>query len=132
MVAKFLNVTFRKRCIDRIEPAMMQDVDDMIRGRVVWRRVSGLFEVVGRSMALLSTVLAYSASSELTAGTVSRSLAFASGACGTVGIVSTLFSHFARNESSERTTAMNSILQEAGIQKIPDIMNDLEIQETSE
>lgn len=119
---------FQKLCVERIEPAVLRDMEDMIRGRVAWRNISSASEVLGRSMSFIATVLAYSSSSELTAGTVSRALAFASGACGTVGIVAILFAQFSRTQSMERTDAVNTILAASHLQKIPDIMHDIEIQ----
>ena len=123
-----INPKFQKECIDRVEPAVLRDVDDMIRGRAVWRKISTATEVLGRVMAFVSTVLAYSASSELATGTVSRALAFSSGATGTIGIVSTLFANFSRSQSIERSNAMNTVLKSVRIKAVPDVMDDLDVQ----
>lgn len=122
---------FQKTCIDIITPALETDVRDMIRGRVLWRRVSTVFEVLGRVSGAGGTVLAFAGGSDLPGETLSRALAFSAGCLGTVSIVSTLFASFSRQQSMERSTAVNSILQAVGVETIPDVSKALDIQGTN-
>jgi len=119
---------FQKECIDRVEPAVLSDISDMISGRRNWRRSAVLAEVGGKVSSILATLLAYASASNLTSGVVESSLAFASGASGTIGIVLTMFAQFARKESMERTHALNIVLKQSRINAIPDVMTSLDVQ----
>lgn len=125
---KITDQAFQEECAKRVEPALLEDIDDMISGRVRWRKVSAVSEVLGKGISIIATILAYSSASELTAGNLSRALAFASGACGTVSVMLVSFSQYARRESLERTRAMNSVLKKVNVQKIPDIMESIDVQ----
>jgi len=123
---------FRETCINIITPSLETDIRDMVRGRVVWRRTSTVFEVFGRISGALGTIIAFAGSSNIAGDTLSRALSFSAGCLGTTSIVSTLFASFARQQSLERSAAMNNILKSAGIEQIPDIVKDLDIQGTSD
>lgn len=123
---------FRETCINIITPSLETDIRDMVRGRVVWRRTSTAFEVFGRVSGALGTIIAFAGSSNIAGDTLSRALSFSAGCLGTTSIVSTLFASFARQQSLERSSAMNNVLQSAGVKQIPDIVKDLDIQGTSD
>ena len=122
---------FRDTCIDIIVPSLETDVRDMVKGRVLWRRISTVFEVLGRLSGATGTIIAFAGSSDITGETLSRAFAFSAGCLGTTSIVSTLFATFARHQSIERSTAINKILQSIDVTAIPDIAKALEIQGTN-
>jgi hypothetical protein len=122
---------FRETCIDIITPAIETDVRDMVRGRVLWRRISTVFEVFGRLSGATGTVIAFAGGSDITGETVSRALAFSAGCLGTTSMVSTLFASFSRQQSLERSTAINKILETVHVDAIPDVAKALDIQGTN-
>jgi hypothetical protein len=122
---------FRQTCIDIITPALETDVRDMVRGRVMWRRTATMFEVLGRITGALGTIVAFAGSSDITGATVSRALSFSAGCLGTTSIVSTLFATFSRQQSIERSSAVNNILQTVHLKAIPDVAKALDIQGSS-
>lgn len=122
---------FRETCIDIITPAIETDVRDMVRGRVIWRRTSTMFEVAGRLSGAAGTILAFAGGSDITGETLSRALAFSAGCLGTTSIVSTLFASFSRQQSLERSAAINKILETVQVDAIPDVAKALEIQGTN-
>jgi ABC-type antimicrobial peptide transport system permease subunit len=103
----------------------------MVKGRVLWRRVSTIFEVLGRLSGASGTIIAFAGSSDITGDTLSRAFAFSAGCLGTTSIVSTLFATFARQQSIERSTAINKILDSVDVESIPDIAKALDIQGTN-
>lgn len=126
--AVVVDAAFRDTCIEIITPSLETDVRDMVKGRVAWRRTSTTFEVLGRVTGALGTIVAFAGSSDITGDVVSRSMAFAAGCLGTTSIVSTLFASFARQQSLERSEAVNAILTSANVQAIPDVAAALDIQ----
>jgi len=122
---------FRQTCVDIIIPALETDIRDMVRGRVAWRRTATMFEVIGRVTGALGTIVAFAGSSDITGDTVSRALAFSAGCLGTTSIVSTLFATFSRQQSIERSSAVNHILQAVHVKAIPDVAKALDIQGSS-
>ena len=127
----FQGSRFRETCIDIITPAIETDVRDMVRGRVIWRRTSTMFEVAGRLAGAAGTILAFAGGSDITGETLSRALAFSAGCLGTTSIVSTLFASFSRQQSLERSAAINKILETVQVDAIPDVAKALEIQGTN-
>lgn len=121
----YLDKQFRDRCIEMIQPALERDIQEMVRGRVLWRRVSIVSETMGRVLQGASTVLAYAASwDEQQQGVLS----FVAGTTGTVAIVATLFANFSRQQALERAQAINHVFTSARLKNIPDIVSTLEIQ----
>lgn len=125
-----VNSTFRDTCISIITPSLETDVRDMVRGRVMWRRTSTWFEVLGRVTGAAGTIIAFAGSSDITGDTLSRALSFSAGCLGTTSIVSTLFASFARQQSLERSAAINSVLRTCDVKEIPDVVENLDIQGT--
>jgi len=122
---------FRETCIDIITPAIETDIRDMVKGRVLWRRMSTIFEVLGRVSGATGTILAFAGGSEITGETLSRALSFSAGCLGTLSIVATLFANFSRQQSMERRQAINTILESVGLRDIPDVARYLVIQGTA-
>jgi hypothetical protein len=103
----------------------------MVRGRVLWRRLSTVFEVVGRLSGAAGTIIAFAGGSDITGETLSRALAFSAGCLGTTSMVATLFASFSRQQSIERSTAINKILETVQVDAIPDVAKALDIQGTN-
>jgi hypothetical protein len=120
-----LDRQFEKECIRIIKPALLNDVKDMIRGRVLWRRASVLAETMGKASSAAASVLAFASASDLAGGEASRIIGFVSGSVGTLGMVLLMFANFSRSQSIERSDAINLILRDANMEEIPDIATEL-------
>jgi hypothetical protein len=120
-----LDRQFEKECIQIIKPALLNDVKDMIRGRVLWRRASVLAETMGKASSAAASVLAFASASDLAGGEASRIIGFVSGSVGTLGMVLLMFANFSRSQSIERSDAINLILKDANMEEIPDIATEL-------
>lgn len=120
-----LDRQFEKECIKIIKPALLNDVKDMIRGRVLWRRASVLAETMGKASSAAASVLAFASASDLAGGEASRIIGFVSGSVGTLGMVLLMFANFSRSQSIERSDAINLILKDANMKEIPDIATEL-------
>jgi hypothetical protein len=123
-----IDAEFRDTVIDIITPSLVTDVRDMVKGRVLWRRTSTAFEVIGRVTGAAGTIIAFAGSSDITGDVLSRAFAFSAGCLGTTSIVSTLFASFSRQQSLERSEAINTILTSANVKAIPDVAHALDIQ----
>ena len=122
---------FRAQCIQLIEPALVQDVKSMIRGRVAWRVTSVVMETLGKLMGGAATILAFASSSELT-GDVSKTLSFTAGSMGTASMISMSLATFSRTQALERSKSINLILEQAKFQhKMPDITETLAVDDSS-
>jgi hypothetical protein len=121
----YLDKRFRDHCISKIQPALERDIDDMVRGRVIWRRIAIVAETGGKLLTGASTVLAYAASWDDVNQSV---LSFVAGTAGTVGIVSTMFATFSRQQALERAQAINHVFKSVRLKTMPDIVTTLDIQ----
>lgn len=121
----YLDKRFRDHCISKIQPALERDIDDMVSGRVMWRRIAIVAETGGKLLTGASTVLAYAASWDDANQSV---LSFVAGTTGTIGIVSTMFATFSRQQALERAQAINHVFKSARLKTMPDIVTTLDIQ----
>jgi len=119
---------FRKVAVEIVRPAMVEDVKSMVSGRKWWLRASTLFETAGKISSASSVVLAFASGSEITGSSQSQILGFVAGTVGTIGMALSAFANFARNQSLERSDALNIILKDAKIKEIPDIGDTLVVQ----
>jgi hypothetical protein len=129
-VAEFsvIDSSFRQRIIDTLKPALEKDLDSVVKGRYIWRHVSEFSEVFSKAASLTATVLAFASSSELTDDPTTRILAFTAGVVGSVSMVSSIFSNFARAQAIERSKALATIVKSAKIQEIPDVTDSINVQ----
>lgn len=129
-VAEFsiIDSSFRQKIIETLKPALEKDLDSVVKGRYVWRHVSEFSEVFSKAASLTATVLAFASSSELTDDPTTRILAFTAGVVGSVSMVSSIFSNFARAQAVERSKALATIVKSAKIQEIPDVTDSINVQ----
>jgi len=113
-----------------VEPAVIDDIRSMSRGRVVWRNMATVGETMGRVSTAVSTVLAFAGASEIAGQDSSRILSFVAGGVGCLGMVFGSLANFSRTQSIERSEAMNLILQQADIENMPDINQALVVNDT--
>jgi len=107
------------------QPAMVDDVKDMFRGRKAWRRTATAAETIGKVLLATSTILAFASASDIADDYTSRILGFVSGSVGTTGLVLGAFANFSRTQAIERTDAANLILGAVNIESVPDINDEL-------
>lgn len=119
---------FRKATIDIVRPALLNDVQTMVKGRKWWLKMSTVFETLGKIAAASGVVLAFASGSDIVGSTASQALGFTAGAVGTSGLVLSGFANFARTQSIERGDALDSILAQAKLRQIPDVADHIEIQ----
>lgn len=119
---------FRKEAIEIVRPAMIDDIKSMVSGRKWWLRASTVFETAGKVASAAGVVLAFASGSDIADPSQSQILGFAAGSVGTTGMVLSGFANFARNQSMERSDALNTILKDAKIMEIPDIGDTLVVQ----
>ena len=129
-VAEFsiIDSSFRQKIIDTLKPALEKDLNSVVKGRYIWRHVSEFSEVFSKAASLTATVLAFASSSELTDDPTTRILAFTAGVVGSVSMVSSIFSNFARAQAIERSKALATIVKSAKIQEIPDVTDSINVQ----
>lgn len=123
------NDGFRKAALDIVRPAMIEDVKSMVSGRKWWLRASTIFETAGKIASAGGVVLAFASGSDIADPSQSQILGFTAGAVGTSGLVLSAFANFARTQSVERGDALNTILKDANLKDIPDITDDLVVQQ---
>lgn len=123
-----IDSSFKRQMIDMLQPALQKDLTSVIKGRYVWRHVSEFSEVFSKTCGLLSTILAFASSSELTDDNTTRILAFTAGCIGSVAMVTNIFSNFSRTQALERSKALSAIVKSANIQDIPDVTESLNVQ----
>ena len=125
--------TFRETVKSLAEPAILYDVKDLLKGRVLWRRVANSSEILSRFLAAVSTVLAYSASVEIEntqrvdgegnpSFATASALSFTAGVSGSVALVLNVLAAWGRGQAIERNEALNSILRKGRIQEVPSVM----------
>jgi len=119
---------FRKEAVNIVRPAMIEDVRSMVSGRKWWLRASTVLETCGKMASAAGVVLAFASGSDIADPSQSQILGFTAGAVGTSGMVLSGFANFARNQSIERSDALNTILKDAKIKEIPDIGDTLVVQ----
>ena len=105
------------------EEALNRDFDSVVRGRTLWRVNANTAEILAKCSSLFSIVFAFVASSELTNDHYTRVFSFTAGVCGTSSMALAQFAVWAQKQALERTAGMMAILQENGVESIPDIFS---------
>lgn len=127
-VFSIIDSSFRQKIIETLKPALEKDLNSVVKGRYIWRHISEFSEVFSKAASLTATVLAYASSSQLTDEPTTRILAFTAGVVGSVSMVSSIFSNFARAQAIERSKALATIVKSAKIQEIPDVTDSINVQ----
>ena len=99
-----------------IEPTYYKDIKNLIGERDFWRKTGNSFETSSKIFVGATSIVSFAAGIykyEL--------LSFFSGAISVCSIVFMQFSSYAYNESKERTSKLNKLLDKLKIDTIPDI-----------
>lgn len=99
-----------------IEPTYYKDIKNLIGERDFWRKTGNSFETSSKIFVGATSIVSFAAGIykyEL--------LSFFSGAISVCSIVFMQFSSYAYNESKERTSKLNKLLEKLKIDTIPDI-----------
>ncbi|MHB1952720.1 MAG: hypothetical protein ACYCOU_03140 [Sulfobacillus sp.] len=99
-----------------LRPAYVKDVEDSVVWRFRWRKIAHSLDGIAKFCGGACTVLAFAAA----VGTWSA-LSFASGCCGTLGIVLLQYSSYAHKEAREKTIETNQVLHSLGLPIIPEV-----------
>lgn len=106
--------------VELIEKSYYSDIEYNLNSKSRWKFIGDLTEALAQILLLVATILSFAS------GTFdNKILAFVSGAVGVGSIVFLRFSSYAMKESQERTEQVNRILEQLGINKIPDIIQNM-------
>jgi hypothetical protein len=104
--------TIRKLVANDLVARARENIDR----REGYRHVADTTEVLGKFLAGITSILAFSATAF---PEQSKILSFSAGIVGTVGVVLSGWSQYAAKESSERLTRLNAILKGIGLSPVP-------------
>ncbi len=98
-----------------INPNITSEVENLLKSRSKWRKVSNICETVGHILIMCSTMLAFASG----VYKCNDSLSFAAGCVNVASISFLKFSSYASNESSERNKLLNELLIRYNVSPMP-------------
>jgi len=99
-----------------VEPCYKTDVKELIEERKFWRKTGNYFESASKVFIGASSIVSFAS------GIYSyQLLSFFSGTTGVLSLVCMQFSSYSYNESKERTSKLNKLLDKLKIETVPDI-----------
>jgi hypothetical protein len=102
--------------IELVEPCYKTDIKELINERKFWRKTGNYFESASKVFIGASSIVSFAS------GIYSyQLLSFFSGTTGVLSLVCMQFSSYSYNESKERTTKLNKLLDKLKIETVPDI-----------
>ena len=102
-----------------VDPNLYNDVKYNIRSKSRWKFIADISETFAQVFLCASVVLSFASGSF-----DEKILSFIAGAFGACSLSLLLFSSYSMKESKERTTQVNIILKNLGVDAIPDITID--------
>jgi hypothetical protein len=99
-----------------VEPCYKADVKELIEERKFWRKTGNYFESASKVFIGASSIVSFAS------GIYNyQLLSFFSGTTGVLSLVCMQFSSYSYNESKERTSKLNKLLDKLKIETVPDI-----------
>ena len=99
-----------------VEPCYKADVKELIQERKFWRKTGNYFESASKVFIGASSIVSFAS------GIYNyQLLSFFSGTTGVLSLVCMQFSSYSYNESKERTSKLNKLLEKLKIETVPDI-----------
>jgi len=99
-----------------VEPCYKADVKELIQERKFWRKTGNYFESASKVFIGASSIVSFAS------GIYNyQLLSFFSGTTGVLSLVCMQFSSYSYNESKERTSKLNKLLDKLKIETVPDI-----------
>jgi hypothetical protein len=99
-----------------VEPCYKADVKELIEERKFWRKTGNYFESASKVFIGASSIVSFAS------GIYNyQLLSFFSGTTGVLSLVCMQFSSYSYNESKERTSKLNKLLEKLKIETVPDI-----------
>lgn len=103
-----------------VEPCYKADVKELIEERKFWRKTGNYFESASKVFIGASSIVSFAS------GIYNyQLLSFFSGTTGVLSLVCMQFSSYSYNESKERTSKLNKLLEKLKIETVPDISNQV-------
>ncbi|AYV80313.1 MAG: hypothetical protein Gaeavirus30_3 [Gaeavirus sp.] len=111
----------RKRILDtKIYPMYMEEIDNSLKWRDIWARMSSCFFTVTFIIVSVSTIVSFSAPQFPTI----HEMSYLAGCFGVLALISDRFAHYCTAQSTSNTKKVNILLKSIGINDIiPDIAN---------
>jgi len=102
--------------IELVEPCYKTDIKELINERKFWRKTGNYFESASKVFIGASSIVSFAS------GIYNyQLLSFFSGTTGVLSLVCMQFSSYSYNESKERTSKLNKLLDKLKIETVPDI-----------
>ena len=102
--------------VELIEPCYKTDIKELIQERKFWRKTGNYFESASKVFIGASSIVSFAS------GIYNyQLLSFFSGTTGVLSLVCMQFSSYSYNESKERTSKLNKLLDKLKIETVPDI-----------
>jgi len=99
-----------------VEPCYKTDIKELINERKFWRKTGNYFESASKVFIGASSIVSFAS------GIYNyQLLSFFSGTTGVLSLVCMQFSSYSYNESKERTSKLNKLLDKLKIETVPDI-----------
>ena len=102
--------------VELVEPCYKTDIKELINERKFWRKTGNYFESASKVFIGASSIVSFAS------GIYDyQLLSFFSGTTGVLSLVCMQFSSYSYNESKERTSKLNKLLEKLKIETVPDI-----------
>uniref|UniRef100_A0A6C0HDR5 Uncharacterized protein n=1 Tax=viral metagenome TaxID=1070528 RepID=A0A6C0HDR5_9ZZZZ len=102
--------------VELVEPCYKTDIKELINERKFWRKTGNYFESASKVFIGASSIVSFAS------GIYDyQLLSFFSGTTGVLSLVCMQFSSYSYNESKERTSKLNKLLDKLKIDTVPDI-----------
>lgn len=99
-----------------VEPCYKTDIKELINERKFWRKTGNYFESASKVFIGASSIVSFAS------GIYDyQLLSFFSGTTGVLSLVCMQFASYSYNESKERTSKLNKLLEKLKIETVPDI-----------
>jgi hypothetical protein len=107
-----------RRIRQLLNPAVVNEVDSLLKGRERWKMSRNTFEALSKVVSSFATMLAFAASA-VKDESVTHWISFSSGCFGTMSMVMLMFAGYSGKTSRARTKELNDLLQYANITPMP-------------